>query len=95
MPPSNGMPPQMPGVNGFPSPGRGGAMMMNQGSQQGHQPPPPMYGMNPGMNPGMSPGPQYVNTAQGYNQQPPPNSKCSEPTKFCNQLTIRSGNERV
>ncbi|KAK0104023.1 hypothetical protein ONS96_005128 [Cadophora gregata f. sp. sojae] len=73
MPPTNGMPPQMPGVNGFPSPGRGGAMMMNQGSQQGHQPPPPMYGMNPGMNPGMSPGPQYVNTAQGYNQHPPPN----------------------
>ncbi|KAE9375583.1 hypothetical protein N431DRAFT_463661 [Stipitochalara longipes BDJ] len=61
MPPHNG-PPAMP-ANGFPSPGRGAPMMMNQGSQQGHQQ--PMYGMNPGM----SPGPQYV--APMYPQQPP------------------------
>lgn len=65
MPPHNG-PPVMP-ANGFPSPGRGAPMMMNQGSQQGHQQ--PMYGMNPGM----SPGPQYV--APIYAQQPPAQSK--------------------
>ncbi|TVY83812.1 Uncharacterized protein LSUE1_G001222, partial [Lachnellula suecica] len=71
MPQQNGHPPPMPGVNGFPSPGRGGApMMMNQGSQQGHQSQTPMY-MNG--NPGMSPVPQYGNPAQGiYPQQPPP-----------------------
>ncbi|KAF8863624.1 hypothetical protein BDZ45DRAFT_106174 [Acephala macrosclerotiorum] len=63
MPPGNGHPPQMPGVNGFPSPGRGAPMMMSQGSQQGHQQ--PMYGMNPGM----SPGPQFA--APIYTQQPP------------------------
>jgi hypothetical protein len=65
MPPHNG-PSAMP-ANGFPSPGRGAPMMMNQGSQQGHQQ--PMYGMNPGM----SPGPQYV--APMYPQQPPGQSK--------------------
>ena len=65
MPPHNG-PPVMP-ANGFPSPGRGAPMMMNQGSQQGHQQ--PMYGMNPGM----SPGPQYV--APMYPQQPPGQSE--------------------
>lgn len=71
MPPHNGQPPVMPGQNGFPSPGRGPPMMINQGSQQGHQQ--PMYGMapgmTPGMTPGMSPGPQYV--APMYAQQPP------------------------
>lgn len=66
MPPGNGHPPQMPGVNGFPSPGRGAPMMMSQGSQQGHQQ--PMYGMTPGM----SPGPQF---APMYPQQPPGQSK--------------------
>jgi hypothetical protein len=53
MPPGNGHPPAMPGVNGYPSPGRSAPMMMSQGSQQGHQQ--PMYAMNPGM----SPSPQY------------------------------------
>jgi hypothetical protein len=56
IPPQNGHPPAMPGVNGYPSPGRSAPMMMSQGSQQGHQPQPLMYG---NMNPGMSPGPQY------------------------------------
>ncbi|TVY19510.1 Uncharacterized protein LARI1_G002154 [Lachnellula arida] len=58
IPPQNGHPPPMPGVNGgYPSPGRSAApMMMSQGSQQGHQSQPPMYG---NVNPGMSPGPQY------------------------------------
>ncbi len=68
MPPHNG--PQAMPANGFPSPGRGAPMMMNQGSQQGHQQ--PMYGMNPGM----SPGPQYV--APMYPQQPPGQSEFSE-----------------
>jgi len=40
-------------------------MMMNQGSQQGHQQ--QMYGMNPGM----SPGPQFGNAAPIYAQQAP------------------------
>jgi hypothetical protein len=62
-PGNNGHPPAMPGVNGFPSPGRSAPMMISQGSQQGHQQ--PMYGMNPGM----SPGPQYG--APIYAQQPP------------------------
>ncbi|TGO31487.1 hypothetical protein BHYA_0655g00010 [Botrytis hyacinthi] len=44
MPPNNGHPPAMPN-GGYPSPGRGAPMMMNQGSQQGH--PQPMYGMSP------------------------------------------------
>lgn len=71
MPPGNGHPPPMP-VNGYPSPGRGGApMMMNQGSQQGHQQ--QMYGMNPGM----SPGPQFGSAAPIYAQQPPGQSKYS------------------
>ncbi|RFU31867.1 hypothetical protein B7463_g4456, partial [Scytalidium lignicola] len=52
IPPGNGHPPVMPGVNGYPSPGRGAPMMISQGSQQGHQQ--PMYGIN-----GMSPGQQY------------------------------------
>jgi hypothetical protein len=70
MPPGNGHPPPMP-ANGFPnSPGRSAPMMMNQGSQQGHQQ--PMYSMNPGM----SPGPQYGNVAPIYAQQPPGTSKC-------------------
>jgi hypothetical protein len=64
MQPGNG-PPAMPGVNGYPSPGRGAPMMINQGSQQGHQQ--PMYGMVPGM----SPGPQFANTGPIYAQQPP------------------------
>jgi hypothetical protein len=65
MPPNNGHPPAMPGVNGYPSPGRSAApMMMNQGSQQGHQQ--PMYGMGPGM----SPGPQYGSVAPIFAQQP-------------------------
>lgn len=68
MPQQNGHPPPMPGVNGYPSPGRSAPMMMNQGSQQGHQVQPPMYG---GMTPGMSPGPQYGNPQQIYPQQPP------------------------
>lgn len=69
MPPNNGMPPQMPGVNGFPSPGRGPPMMMHQGSQQGHQ----QQGQQAwGMNPGMSPSPQYNNAAPIYNNQQPP-----------------------
>ncbi|RDL39101.1 Uncharacterized protein BP5553_03441 [Venustampulla echinocandica] len=62
----NGHPPAMPGVNGYPSPGRSAPMMMSQGSQQGHQQP-PMFNMNPGM----SPGPQYGNAAPIYPQQPP------------------------
>jgi len=52
IPPAGGHPPVMPGVNGYPSPGRGAPMMMSQGSQQGHQQ--LMYGIN-----GMSPGQQY------------------------------------
>ena len=68
MAPANGHPP-LPGANGYPSPGRGAPMMMNQGSQQGHQQ--QMFG---GMNPGMSPGPQYGNLGM-YNQQPPGQSK--------------------
>lgn len=72
MPPGTGHPPPM-AANGFPnSPGRGTPMMMNQGSQQGHQQQ-PMYGMNPGM----SPGPQYGNIAPIYAQQPPGGSKNS------------------
>ncbi|EKD16985.1 LsmAD domain-containing protein [Drepanopeziza brunnea f. sp. 'multigermtubi' MB_m1] len=66
-PPNNGMPPQMPGVNGYPSPGRGPPMMMQQGSQQGHQQPQAW-----GMNPGMSPSPQYNHAAPMYNNQQPP-----------------------
>lgn len=62
MPPGNGHPPQMPGINGFPSPGRGAPMMMSQGSQQGHQQ--AIYGMGPGM----SPAPQF---APMYPQGPP------------------------
>ncbi|KAH8590325.1 hypothetical protein B0O99DRAFT_483889, partial [Bisporella sp. PMI_857] len=62
IPAGNG-PPVMPGVNGYPSPGRGAPMMMSQGSQQGHQQ--QMYG---GMNPGMSPGPTYGNVNQVYGQ---------------------------
>ncbi|KAI9739398.1 MAG: hypothetical protein M1818_005086 [Claussenomyces sp. TS43310] len=53
-----GPPPAMPGSNGYPSPGRGAPMMMQQGSQQGHQ---PVYGMSPGM--------QYGQPI--YAQQPP------------------------
>jgi hypothetical protein len=69
MPPGNG-PPVMP-ANGYPSPGRSAApMMMNQGSQQGHQQ--PMYGIN---TPGMSPGPQYGNVTPMYAQQAPVQSK--------------------
>lgn len=67
MPLQNGHPPTMPGVNGYPSPGRSAPMMMSQGSQQGHQPQPSMYG---NMNPGMSPGPQYGHPV--YPQQQPP-----------------------
>jgi hypothetical protein len=66
IPPGNGHPPAMPGVNGYPSPGRSAPMMMSQGSQQGHQQ--SMYGMNPGM----SPAPQYGNVAPIYAQQQPP-----------------------
>lgn len=62
LPPGNGHPPQIPGINGFPSPGRGAPMMMSQGSQQGHQQ--AMYGMTPGM----SPGPHFT---QMYQQQQP------------------------
>lgn len=71
MPPGSGHPPAMPGVNGYPSPGRGAPMMMNQGSQQGHQQ--PMYGMNPGM----SPGPQYGAVAPIFPQQQPPGQSMS------------------
>ncbi|PBP21979.1 LsmAD domain-containing protein [Diplocarpon rosae] len=67
MPPNNGMPPQLPGVNGFPSPGRGPPIMMNSNSQQGHHQQQPMY-----MNPGMSPNPQYNHPAPMYNNQQPP-----------------------
>lgn len=66
MPPNNGHQPPMPGLNGYPSPGRSAPMMINQGSQQGHQQ--PIYGMNPGL----SPGPQYgapIYAQQGPNQQ--------------------------
>jgi hypothetical protein len=66
-------------ANGFPSPGRGAPMMMNQGSQQGHQQ--PMYGMNPGI----SPGPQYV--APMYPQQPPGQSKLSRFSVISSVLT--------
>jgi hypothetical protein len=41
-------------------------MMMNQGSQQGHQQ--PMYGMNPGM----SPNPQFGAVAPIFAQQQAP-----------------------
>jgi hypothetical protein len=63
MQPGNGHPPAMPGVNGFPSPGRTAPMMISQGSQQSHQQ--PMFGINPGM----SPGPQFG--APIFAQQPP------------------------
>ena len=79
IPPGNGHPPAMPGVNGYPSPGRSAPMMMNQGSQQGHQQ--PMYGMNPGM----SPGPQYGNVAPIYAQQQPPGQ-----SKFCRTSNVMS-----
>lgn len=73
MPPANGHPPAMP-MNGYPSPGRSAApMMMNQGSQQGHQQ--GVYGLNPAMNPGMSPSPQYGNVGPVYTQQPPGQSE--------------------
>jgi hypothetical protein len=79
MPPHNGLPPAMP-ANGFPSPGRGAPMMINQGSQQSHQQ--PMYGMNPGM----SPGPQFVTPI--YAQQPPGQSKFCSFSINCTSLTI-------
>ncbi|KAF5019990.1 hypothetical protein F66182_7978 [Fusarium sp. NRRL 66182] len=80
MPPSGPQP--VPGVNGYPSPGRPAApMMAHQGSQQGQ----PMYGMSPNVqynqlafNPGQqggpmrggygSPGPQHFGTSpqQGH-----------------------------
>ncbi|KAI9643794.1 poly(A)-binding protein binding protein [Ciborinia camelliae] len=66
MPPNNGHPPAMPN-GGYPSPGRGAPMMMNQGSQQGH--PQPIYGM--------SPGPQYGNVAPVFPQPIPNQSKFS------------------
>ncbi|KAJ4307226.1 poly(A)-binding protein binding protein [Collariella sp. IMI 366227] len=50
--PAGSVPPQqMPGSNGFPSPGRPAApMMVHQGSHQGsHQPQQGVYGMSPGM----------------------------------------------
>ncbi|KAG9236220.1 hypothetical protein BJ875DRAFT_372587 [Amylocarpus encephaloides] len=72
MPQGNGHPPTMP-VNGYPSPGRGAPMMMSQGSQQGHQQQPAMYGMNHGVNLG----PQYQNATPIYAQQPPGQSKPS------------------
>ena len=75
MPPGNGHPPAMPGVNGYPSPGRSAPMMMSQGSQQGHQQ--PMYGMNPGLSPGMSPGPQYGTVAPIFAQQQNPGQSMS------------------
>lgn len=59
-----GPPPNIPGANGFPSPGRGAPIMMHQGSQQGHQ---PIYGMSPNM--------QYGQPI--YGQQPPGPSKSS------------------
>lgn len=62
--PGNGHPPPMPGVNGYPSPGRSAPMMINQGSQHGHQQ--PMYGMSPGM----SPGPQFGGPMYQQQQQP-------------------------
>ncbi|KAH8687770.1 hypothetical protein BGZ60DRAFT_522417 [Tricladium varicosporioides] len=69
MPPGNGHPmPVMPGVNGYPSPGRSAPMMMSQGSQQGPQQPQ----MFNGMAPGMSPGPQYGSPAYNPQQGQPP-----------------------
>ncbi|KAH6683218.1 hypothetical protein B0J14DRAFT_647440 [Halenospora varia] len=69
MPPGNGHPmPVMPGVNGYPSPGRSAPMMMSQNSQQGHQQPQ----MFNGMAPGMSPGPQYGSPAYNPQQGQPP-----------------------
>ena len=45
--PQHGPPP--PGSGGYPSPGRGAPMMLQQGSQQGHQQPPMMmYNISPG-----------------------------------------------
>ncbi|EEU48001.1 uncharacterized protein NECHADRAFT_90259 [Fusarium vanettenii 77-13-4] len=84
MPPSGPQP--VPGVNGYPSPGRPAApMMAHQGSQQGQ----PMYGMSPNVqynqpvfNPGQqggpmrggygSPGPQHFGTSpqQGHQYGP-------------------------
>ena len=63
MPPGGG-PQAMPGVNGYPSPGRSAPMMVSQGSQQGHQQ--PMF---------MSPGPQYGNMGPVYTQQQPGQSR--------------------
>ena len=54
-------PPQMPGSNGYPSPGRTAPPMMLQGSQPGQS----VYGMSPGM--------QYGQPI--YAQQQPPQSK--------------------
>lgn len=86
MQPGTGHAPVMPGVNGYPSPGRGAPMMMNQGSQQGHQQ--PMYGMNQGM----SPGPQYGNLAPIYAQQAP-----GQQSKLCltNPFAFLANNSAV
>ncbi|KAL6824004.1 hypothetical protein V8C40DRAFT_28848 [Trichoderma camerunense] len=62
MPPT-GPPQQVPGANGYPSPGRPAApMMVHQGSQQGHN----MYGMSPSI--------QYTQPAYGPAQTSAPMS---------------------
>ncbi|KXJ97417.1 hypothetical protein Micbo1qcDRAFT_200116 [Microdochium bolleyi] len=72
IPQGSGPPQQMPGANGYPSPGRPSAsMMVHQGSQQGQQ----VYGMSPGMHyqqPAYAPQQQGpMNPSRGYNNQGP------------------------
>jgi len=72
IPPGTGPPQQMPGANGYPSPGRPSApMMVHQGSQQGQQ----VFGMSPGMHyqqPAFVPQQQgHMNPSRGYNNQGP------------------------
>ncbi|KAI0124840.1 LsmAD domain-containing protein [Xylariales sp. AK1849] len=66
MPPGGAPPQQMPGANGYPSPGRPAApMMVHQGSQQGQ----PIYGMSPGMQfqqPVFPQQPGQMNNMRGY-----------------------------
>jgi hypothetical protein len=81
MPPGAAAPQPMPGVNGYPSPGRPAApMMVHQGSQQGQ----PIYGMSPGM--------QYQQPAfpQQPSQSKPPGRPRYGNTPVTNLLSVNN-----
>jgi LsmAD domain len=70
--PQHGGPPQGPGSSGYPSPGRGAPMMVQQGSQQGQGPQGGMMMM------GMSPGQHGQNIFQQQQGQSKYNTACTK-----------------